>query len=233
MTADFIRDFTAGMTHDRRLKQVRFIARLMDDQLALPGTNIRFELDSILGLFPGLGDALTSAISLLIVHHAWQSGASKLTLARMLGNVGVYFLVGSVPLVGDLFDVVFKATARMRTYSRPISANKRRARWRFCRRGAGGRERKLLGSFEARHFVVREDAAAGQEAHTFRRFQREARAAAGHHIDDQLGVLPIGELVEVHIDRGTADLAKQSIIAADAELARRIAHGGRAVAATA
>ena len=112
MTADFIRDFTAGMTHEQRLKQVRFIARLMDDQLALPGTNIRFELDSILGLFPGLGDALTSAISLLIVHHAWQSGASKLTLARMLGNVGVYFLVGSVPLVGDLFDVVFKANRR-------------------------------------------------------------------------------------------------------------------------
>ena len=70
MTADFIRDFTAGMTHEQRLKQVRFIARLMDDQLALLGTNIRFELDSILGLFPGLGDALTSVISLLIVHHA-------------------------------------------------------------------------------------------------------------------------------------------------------------------
>jgi Domain of unknown function (DUF4112) len=42
----------------------------MDDQFALPGTNIRFGLDSILGLFPGLGDALTSVISLLIVHHA-------------------------------------------------------------------------------------------------------------------------------------------------------------------
>ncbi len=58
------------MTHEQRLNQVRFIARLMDDQFALPGTNIRFGLDSILGLFPGLGDALTSVISLLIVHHA-------------------------------------------------------------------------------------------------------------------------------------------------------------------
>jgi len=63
-------DFTAAMTHEQRLNQVRFIARLMDDQFALPGTNIRFGLDSILGLFPGLGDALTSVISLLIVHHA-------------------------------------------------------------------------------------------------------------------------------------------------------------------
>ena len=110
--ADFVRDYTAGMTHEQRLNQVRFIARLMDDQFALPGTSIRFGLDSILGLVPGLGDALTSAISLLIVHHAWASGASKLTLARMLGNVGVDFLVGSVPLVGDLFDVAFKANRK-------------------------------------------------------------------------------------------------------------------------
>ena len=67
---------------------------------------------SILGLFPGLGDALTSAISLLIVHHAWQTGASKLTLARMLGNIGVDFLVGAVPIVGDAFDVVWKANRK-------------------------------------------------------------------------------------------------------------------------
>jgi hypothetical protein len=64
---------------------------MMDDQFRVPGTNLRFGLDFLLGLFPGLGDAVTSVISLLIVHHAWQSGASKLTLARMLGNVGVDF----------------------------------------------------------------------------------------------------------------------------------------------
>lgn len=110
--ADFIGNFTAGMTHQERLDQVRFIARLMDDQFVVPGTNLRFGWDSILGLFPGLGDALTSAISLLIVHHAWQTGASKLTLARMLGNIGVDFLVGAVPIVGDAFDVVWKANRK-------------------------------------------------------------------------------------------------------------------------
>ena len=55
---------------------------------------------------------MTSVISLLIVHHAWQSGASKLTLARMLGNVGVDFLVGSVPLFGDVFDFAWKANRK-------------------------------------------------------------------------------------------------------------------------
>ena len=109
-----LRDYTAEMTHEQRLNQFRFIARLMDDQFRVPGTSLRFGLDSILGVVPGLGDALTSAISLLIVHHAWASGASKLTLARMLGNVGIDFLVGSVPLVGDLFDVAFKANRKER-----------------------------------------------------------------------------------------------------------------------
>ncbi|MGH6826780.1 DUF4112 domain-containing protein [Methyloceanibacter sp.] len=126
--ADFWRDYSKGLTHEQRLKQVRFIACLMDDQFAIPGTNIRFGLDLILGLLPGLGDAMTSVISLLIVHHAWQSGASKLTLARMLGNVGVDFLVGSVPVVGDLFDVAWKAN---RKNARLLEAhlNSRSGKW--------------------------------------------------------------------------------------------------------
>jgi hypothetical protein len=110
--SDLIRDYTAGMSHAERLAQVRWLARLMDDNFAIPGTGLRFGWDSVLGLFPGLGDVLTSAISLLIVHHAWQTGASKLTLARMLGNVGVDFVVGAVPFIGDLFDFAFKANRR-------------------------------------------------------------------------------------------------------------------------
>src|SRR5215210_7069730 len=59
-----------------------------------------------------VGDAITSAVSLLIVHHAWQTGASPLTLGRMLGNIGVDFVVGAVPVLGDLFDVAFKANRK-------------------------------------------------------------------------------------------------------------------------
>ena len=102
------RDYTAGMSHEQRLAQVRWLARLMDENFVVPGTSLRFGWDSVLGLFPGLGDVLTSAISLLIVHHAWQTGASKLTLARMLGNVGIDFVVGAIPFVGDLFDFAWK-----------------------------------------------------------------------------------------------------------------------------
>jgi hypothetical protein len=108
----FLRDSTAGMSHEERLAQVRWLARLMDDNFRIPGTTLRFGWDSVLGLFPALGDVLTSAIALLIVHHAWQTGASKLTLARMLANVGIDFVAGSVPFLGDLFDFAFKANRR-------------------------------------------------------------------------------------------------------------------------
>jgi hypothetical protein len=110
--ADYFRDYTARMSHEERLAQVRWLANLMDDAFRVPGTPIRFGWDSVLGLFPGLGDVLTSALSLLIVHHAWQTGAPKLVIARMLGNVGVDFVVGAVPFLGDLFDFVWKANRK-------------------------------------------------------------------------------------------------------------------------
>jgi len=111
-SAAFLRDLGAGMSHEERLAQVRWLARIMDDSFRVPGTGIRFGWDSVLGFVPGIGDVLTSALSLLIVHHAWQTGASKLTLARMLGNVAADFTIGAVPVVGDLFDFAFKANRR-------------------------------------------------------------------------------------------------------------------------
>jgi hypothetical protein len=110
--ADLLGRFTAGMSHQERLQQVRLLARIMDEQFIVPGTNIRFGWDSILGLFPGLGDAIPSAISLLIVHHAWQTGASPIVLGRMLANIGVDFLIGAVPLVGDALDFAWKANRK-------------------------------------------------------------------------------------------------------------------------
>jgi hypothetical protein len=110
--ADYLGGLTAGMSHEQRLAQVKWLATLMDDAFRIPGTPLRFGWDSVLGFFPGFGDVLTSALSLLIVHHAWQTGASKLTLARMLGNVGLDFVIGAIPLVGDLFDFAFKANRK-------------------------------------------------------------------------------------------------------------------------
>ena len=107
-----LREAGAGISHEERLAQVRWLARMLDDNFSIPGTRIRFGWDSVLGFIPGFGDVAGTALALLIVHHAWQTGASKLTLARMLGNVATDFAVGAIPLIGDVFDFAFKANRR-------------------------------------------------------------------------------------------------------------------------
>jgi len=111
-TANFVGALTSGMSHEERLAQAKWLAQVMDSNFRVPGTPLRFGWDTVLGLAPGLGDALTSAISLLIVHHAWETKAPAHVIARMLGNVAIDFVLGVVPLVGDLFDLVFKANRK-------------------------------------------------------------------------------------------------------------------------
>lgn len=129
---EFLSGLTAGMSHAERLAQVQWLARMMDDRFAVPGTRLRFGWDAILGVVPGLGDALTSIISLIIVHHAWQTGASPFMLARMLGNVVADFLIGAVPVAGDLFDVAFKANRRnARLLEQHLNRRSNKAKYRF------------------------------------------------------------------------------------------------------
>jgi Domain of unknown function (DUF4112) len=99
------------MRHEDQLAQISWLARLM---ATISPYGHAISLRRGLGgrLFPDLGNVLTSAISLLIVHHAWQTGTSKFMLARMLGNVGIDFVVGAIPFLRDLFDFAFKANRR-------------------------------------------------------------------------------------------------------------------------
>ena len=98
-----------GYLSDERLARLE---HLFDRAYRLPGTDFRFGLDGILGLLPGIGDAATALVSSVIVADAWKSGARKRTIARMAKNVGVDFLIGSIPLVGDLFDFGYKANTK-------------------------------------------------------------------------------------------------------------------------
>lgn len=92
--------------------RARSIARLLDTAFRIPGTNIRFGLDGILGLVPGVGDVAGAALSGYVILTAARAGAPNTLLARMLANVGLDALVGAVPLLGDLFDVAFRANVR-------------------------------------------------------------------------------------------------------------------------
>jgi len=98
--------------HEHRLRRIHLIARLMDDAVSLPGTNLRLGWDSIIGLAPGIGDAATACISGWLVYEAKQLGVPKWKLARMLGNIGIDTVVGAIPLLGDVFDVAFKANRK-------------------------------------------------------------------------------------------------------------------------
>ena len=94
------------------LRRAQVVASVLDDAIRVPGTDIRFGIDPLVGLVPGLGDLLGGAASMYIILEAARAGAPASVLARMALNVGVDTLVGSVPILGDLFDFAWKSNAR-------------------------------------------------------------------------------------------------------------------------
>jgi hypothetical protein len=85
---------------------------LLDEAFPIPGTGIRFGLDGIIGLVPGLGDVIAGILSAIIPLAAWLRGVPYVTLARMVANVAIGVLVGSIPIAGDMFDIAWKANRR-------------------------------------------------------------------------------------------------------------------------
>jgi Domain of unknown function (DUF4112) len=98
--------------HQSTLDRLRALTHVMDNAIVIPGTEIRFGLDPILGLLPGGGDLLGSVLSVYLVFECIRLGLPKATLGRMLSNVLVDTVVGTVPVAGDLFDVGWKANSR-------------------------------------------------------------------------------------------------------------------------
>jgi hypothetical protein len=95
-----------------RIARIDALSTLLDTAFVFPGTHIRFGLDALIGLIPGVGDAITTALSLYIVREARALGAPRLLVARMIANVVVDGVVGAVPFVGDAFDVAWRANRR-------------------------------------------------------------------------------------------------------------------------
>src|SRR4029077_3176496 len=111
-----------------------YVAALLDDIFRIPGTQIRFGLDALIGWVPGIGDAMAGIASFLIVFASWRRGAKSITLVRMIANVLLETAVGAIPVAGDIFHVVWKANRRnyrllMREKEQP-GANPRRD-WMF------------------------------------------------------------------------------------------------------
>jgi hypothetical protein len=94
------------------LRRLERLAVLLDSAIVVPGTNIRFGIDPILGLFPGGGDVVGAALSGYIVYESWRLGVPAAGLLRMIANVLADTVLGAVPVAGDLFDAFWKANLR-------------------------------------------------------------------------------------------------------------------------
>ena len=96
----------------KTLKRIRKIATLLDSAIGIPGTKFRIGLDPILGLIPGGGDLITAGISAYMIYLAARFGLNKKEIGKMIGNVALETILGTVPLAGDIFDAYFKANLR-------------------------------------------------------------------------------------------------------------------------
>jgi hypothetical protein len=103
---------------------------LLDDWFRIPGTAVRFGLDGIIGLIPGLGDALAGILSCVIVLAAWFRGVPYVTLARMLVNLALDVIIGAIPFLGDAFDIAWKANRRNYALMMRHLHEPRRQTWR-------------------------------------------------------------------------------------------------------
>lgn len=115
--------------HPREIQKLRTISWLFDELIRIPGTNIRLGADALLGLLPGGGDLIGGAVSSYAILIAARLGAPPAVIARMAMNIGIDALIGVIPLLGDVFDVGWKANRRnadlLETYlQRPADAKR-------------------------------------------------------------------------------------------------------------
>jgi len=101
-----------GTHQPPEVERLRALSRLLDNAFTVPGTQFRFGLDALIGLVPGLGDAVSAVFSGYLILQASRLGAPKSVVSRMIANVAVDTLVGWIPVLGDLFDVAWKSNVK-------------------------------------------------------------------------------------------------------------------------
>lgn len=100
------------MTQDTEIEKLDRLSTMLDSQYRIPGTQIRFGWDALFGLVTGIGDVASLGPSAFLIYKAHKLGARKRTIGRMAANTGLDFAVGAIPVIGDIFDVVYKANNR-------------------------------------------------------------------------------------------------------------------------
>ncbi|WP_437759441.1 DUF4112 domain-containing protein [Sorangium sp. So ce1389] len=103
---------TVDLLEEERLKRLNALGHFLDNAIRIPGVGYRVGYDAVIGLIPGVGDLIGFGLSVYIVLAATRYRLPASTLLRMVLNVGLETLIGTVPLLGDLFDATYKANAR-------------------------------------------------------------------------------------------------------------------------
>lgn len=147
-----------GNSKAARLKRLRSLSYILDNAIPIPGTSYRVGLDPILGLIPGGGDILGSAFSAYIVLEAALLGLPRESLVRMASNILFETVVGSVPVLGDIFDATWKANVKnMAMLEAHMNSPKqsKRADWWFIILLLGGLMLVVLGIAAISIIIVR------------------------------------------------------------------------------
>ena len=122
----FVAQQREPLDREQIVRRLDWLAAVLDDRYTMPGTKIRFGWDSLIGLVPVAGDSVTTLLSFYVMWEAKRLGVSNWTLFRMLGNVGIDFVVGAVPFIGDLADVAWRANRKnLKLLKQELSGGKR------------------------------------------------------------------------------------------------------------
>ena len=98
--------------NEEKLSRLKRLSEKLDDSISIPGTESKIGIDPIIGLIPGGGDLIGGAISIYIMHSGIKMGVSRKTLGQMFFNVALEFVIGCIPILGDLFDAAWKSNQR-------------------------------------------------------------------------------------------------------------------------
>jgi len=111
---------------DAELARIERVAVLLDSKFIIPGTDVRFGLDSLVGLLPGIGDLIGLLAGFYVIHLLNRLDLPRWTRLRMLWNIAIDTLGGIFPVIGDIFDVAFKANMKNIALARRALARTKR-----------------------------------------------------------------------------------------------------------
>ena len=98
--------------NEEKLMRLKRLSHNLDEAFTIPGTERKIGIDPIIGLIPGGGDLIGGALSIYIMHAGIRMGMPRSVIIRMFGNIALEFIIGCIPIIGDLFDAMWKSNQR-------------------------------------------------------------------------------------------------------------------------